>query len=773
MPAAKKDPDIGRDNKDLLTEIRERFDYATQEWSKIREEAKIDMRYIAGDIWDPVERKAREEAKRPALDLDELGQYVNQTVNSVRANPRAIKFTPNGNGADDQSAEFYINKAREIEYRSKAQIVYTTAFQNAVERSYGFFRVVTRWAPGKFHQDIWLEPFVNPDLVTPDPDALSPTLADQKFCFVSESRDEPEFLREWPDATVRSFNADNQKLAPAWFKGKRIQIAEYWHVKPVERHLLQILPPPQAAPPGAVPGLNQAPQPPQPPQAPKPIEVYAHELEPRGLPKLEDLRAGGLLRAERKEDVPEVWSYITNGVEVLSKSKWLGKYIPIVSCFGKVIWVDAGSGAERKILSMIRLARDPQMLYCYYRTQQAETAKQIPKATVVGYKGQFRGVEEDWITASDQPVAYLQVQATIDGLPEGTVLPLPVRIPYEAGPNLSALELAAEGARRAIQSAMAIAPLPSSAQRRNEKSGKALERIEESSARGSYHFDDSYNAMIEQGGVIIEDLLDKVLDTMRETGIRKADDSAELVTVNDPNDADSPSTKGDHLVTVSTGPEQHSEREAASDFADTLAQIPPVFAQIGDLVVKMKNLGPIGDQIAERLTPPQYRKREDGKAPSAEDLQRELADTKGQLDQLKQVAQQMKQALDTDQAKQQATLQKTAIDAKKDVHLQVLRNAATITVAKINALTKGVEMANEAAVEQLALESEAQQAELERQHGAEQADIERQHAAEQQQQQHANSLEAGAAGHAQTLEQQQLAAETAAAAAAQQPQAGA
>lgn len=771
MPtAAKRDPDIGRDNKDLLTEIRERFDYATQEWSKIREEAKIDMRYIAGDIWDPTERKAREEAKRPALDLDELGQYVNQTVNSVRANPRAIKFTPNGNGADDKSAEFYINKAREIEYRSKAQIVYTTAFQNAVERSYGFFRVVTRWVPGKFEQEVWLEPFVNPDLVTPDPDALSPTLADQKFCFVSESRDEPEFLREWPNATVRSFNADNQKLAPSWFKGKRIQIAEYWHVKPVERHLLQILPPPPpAAPPGAVLSLNQAPQ----SQAPQPIEVYAHELEKRGLPKLEDLRAGGLLRAERKEDVPEVWSYITNGIEVLSKSKWPGKYIPIVSCFGKVIWVDAGSGAERKILSMIRLARDPQMLYCYYRTQQAETAKLIPKSMVVGYKGQFRGVEDRWMSSTDEPVAYLEVNVSTDALPEGTILPLPQRIPYEAGPNLSALELAAEGARRAIQAAMAIAPLPSTAQRRNEKSGKALERIEESSARGSYHFDDSYNAMIEQGGVIIEDLLDKVLDTMRETGIRKADDTAELVTINDPNDPDSPSTKGDHLVTVSTGPEQHSEREAASDFADVLAQIPPVFAQIGDLVVKMKNLGPIGDQIAERLTPPQYRKREDGKAPSAEDLQRELADAKGQLDQLKQVAQQMHQALETEQAKQQATLKKAALDAKKDITLQVMKNATTIAVAKINALTKGVEMANEAEVERLALEADAQQAELERQHGAEQADIERQHAAEQQQQQHANSLEAGAAGHAQTLEQQQLAADAAAQQQQQQAEAGA
>lgn len=117
-----------------VVEIRERYDYDLNEWRPIRDEAKKDMRFVAGDPWEPGERKAREEAKRPCLAPDELNQYFNQAINDIRANPRAAKFTPQGNGATDETAEFYANKWREIEYRSKSPIVYTPAFENAIHR---------------------------------------------------------------------------------------------------------------------------------------------------------------------------------------------------------------------------------------------------------------------------------------------------------------------------------------------------------------------------------------------------------------------------------------------------------------------------------------------------------------------------------------------------------------------------------------------------------------------------------------------------------------
>jgi hypothetical protein len=105
----------------LLEEINERFKYASDEWRDIQSEGAIDMRYIAGDPWDPQERRAREDACRPILSLDELNQYVNQLINEIRQHKRAIQVTPIGTGADDDSARLRADLIRQIEYRSNAQ----------------------------------------------------------------------------------------------------------------------------------------------------------------------------------------------------------------------------------------------------------------------------------------------------------------------------------------------------------------------------------------------------------------------------------------------------------------------------------------------------------------------------------------------------------------------------------------------------------------------------------------------------------------------------
>jgi hypothetical protein len=156
------------------------------------------------------------------------------------------------------------------------------------------------------------------------------------------------------------------------------------------------------------------------------------------------------------------------------------------------------------------------MLYCYYRTTQAELVGMTPKTPYIGYEGQFKGHESEWSKVQHTPVAYLQAKASTEGS-AGQVLPLPQRQPYS--PAIDQLEFGAEGARRAIQAAMGVSPLPSSAQRRNEKSGVALQQIEASSQKGTYHFIDNFDHMLRQVGVIAEDLMGSTYDTPRDVGV--------------------------------------------------------------------------------------------------------------------------------------------------------------------------------------------------------------------------------------------------------------
>lgn len=723
------------DDEKILEEVRERYDYAEKEWSDIRAEAAKDMRYVAGDPWEEKDRRQREEAGRPCLALDELGQHFNQVINGVRSEKRAIKFSPTGHGATDATAQFYTNHTREIEYRSHAQVAYTTAFQDCIHRSYGYCRVKTEFESDRSHnQQLRIEPFVNPDMVLPDPDALKPDSSDQQYCFVVESRSKKEFPREFPDAKITDFS-NLGTLYPQWVKAERILIAEYWTIKKTKRKLLLIQPPPLPAPAGM---LNA-----RPPAALPPISVFEDEKD-----LLAQIPAGATVVRDREVQWPSVCQYLTNGIEILKTTEWLGKYIPIISCYGMVIYVEG----KRKILSMTRLARDPYMLYCYYRTCEAELVGMTPKTPYMAYEGQFSATQLVEVQKSlHEPVAALFARATIEGVPAGTVLPLPQRPTYE--PPIQALEVGAESARRAIQAAMGSSPLPTQAQRRNEKSGVALEHMADSAQRGSFHFNDHYDDMIRHVGVVVEDLIDKVIDTARDVGVREPNDTAAQQRVNDPNDPKSVSTKGDHSVTVSTGPEYESAREAESAFADTLMGTP--FAPlIADLAVKLKGGGPVLDEMADRLTPPQFKKPKEGEGPDPAQLQQALAGAQQQIQQIQGVAQQMAQELQTKKAELESKERVAAAEIESKERIAAADRETKITVAELSAKVDRLSLFLEER-ERIGLQVQAQG---DRAHEVGLTAMEQQHEKELAAQEHQQALDAGGQAHAQSLEQAQQAA---------------
>lgn len=675
-----------------LKELRERYDYAQSVWQPIRENGAKNMRFVAGDPWEKAERDARKNAGRPCISLDEINQYTNQVINQLRAKRRGVTFSANGNGASEKTAEFYQDKWREVEYRSKAQIVYTTAAQNAIERGYGFCRIKTKYVNDKsFNQEIVLEEVVDPDSILPDPDAKRPTLSDQKFCFVHEQRKVAEFKREFPKAKIQEFSAELQQRAPAWLKGDELTIAEYWDITTIEKELLLL---------GGPSGTT--------------MEVFADEIEGK--------EAAAFIKKRRVVNIPQVCMYLTNGVEFLAeKTEWPGKYIPIAGCLGKVIYLDTGSGTERKILSMVDLMRDPQMLNAYLRSNEAELVGMTPKTPWVGYVGQFRTRGEQWAKLNHEPVPFIEV----DPVTEATgnqLLPLPVRPPYE--PPIQSLEILAESSRRSIQAAAGSSPLPTQAQRRNEKSGVALKRMEEAAQVGSYHYGDHYDDMIEHVGVMGEDLMDKIYDTAREVAVRKATGKSEMMRINDPADPKSISTKGDHLVTVSTGPTFDSTREAIEDAANTLmtGPDPEVTRAVLPVVLKMMNLGAEAEElieIAETLQPPQVQalRQKEGEEPDPKQLMQQIGQLQQQLQLAEAAMAELAKEAEGKQLDAETKVKVAEIGARKDQAIAAERNltdlektdreiAARIHIAQIAAKTKGVQMAHEAETEAKAMAHE-------------------------------------------------------------------
>lgn len=703
---AKAETQQGGDSQ--VKEFRDWFAYADGEWDTNRREGRIDMRYIAGDPWDDRERRAREKASRPVLTFDELGQYINQVVNDVRANPIAVKFSPVGMGASEQSAEWYGDKMREIEYRSNAQVAYTTAFENACQRGFGYVKVTTRWEHDRSaNQDIWLEGIPNPELVTPDPDAILPDSSDQRRVIIRQPYTHAEFRRRFGSkSSFESFGREEIRQAKQWVDVNSVYVGEVWDLAMTAEKLLIVTRPGEA----------------------EPVGVFASELEAMG-----GLPDGAQVHTERQADVPKVTQYLTNGLEILDTRAWAGKYIPIVSCFGKILYVEDGAGAvERRLAGMVRLARDPYMLYCYYRTTEAEIVSMTPKFPWFVYKGTLDTNELAKLRkANREPVAVIQVESRLEGLPVGQPPPFPQRNPYE--PPIAALEVGAESARRGIQAAMGFSPLPTDAQRVNQKSGVALRKIESAGERGSFHFRDHYHGMIRQVGVVVEDLLDKIYDTPRQTGVRRQNDTSDIVAINVPGGV---STKGSHLVTVSTGPAFDSQREQASEFADILMQS-PLAPRIADLAVKLKNLGPVGDELAKRLTPPEFvQEGKDGK-PDPAKLTQQLAMMAEKLKQVEAFAMDAKQKLETDAMKAQAQLAIEHLRAEKEIYLESMKQAGKIDAARITAAKASIDEAAAAREEIRALA-------LDHAHEATESERDRQHEAAMAERGHAQALEQGA-----------------------------
>ena len=614
-------------DRDLLAEIRENRQFAETEWSDIRAEAKKDRLCVAGQIWeamDPAAVKERRDTKRPYLNSDIIGQYLNQTVNDVRANPRGIKFAPTGNGANDAGAEFYQNHVREIEYRSKATVVYAHAFEDCVNSSIGWLRVKTKREHIRtFNQDLWIEMIANPDQVLPDPSGVWPDSRDIKFLYYLEPWSRDEFKRRFPKAKAASFTYDTSNEAPGWLDRNRVDVGEYWKLEAISRRLVAY----RAI--GAEEGSEQF--------------ALVDELPDGKLPAGTEN-----IREEAVEDT-KVRSWLTNGLEILDENQWLGKYIPFVSCSGKVLYVDG----KRVVLSMTRLARDPAMLHAYTLTCAAEAIGGVPRAQWVGYTGQFHNPQR-WTQAARQPVAFVEAEVTVNGNPTQSPLPLPMRQPWD--PPIQNLEAAIDARQRGVQAAMGIVPTPTEAQRRNDVSGVAWKERQAQGQKGSFHFTDAHDLMIERTGMILEDLMDKVLDTARDVPVRKPDDSAAIVRINDPTAKDPIFTKGDYRVTISTGPATESQRQEASDFVDTMVTNLQVIAEIAGpqkaatllaKSVKLKQLGPIGDEIEALLAPPQMN------GPDGKPLSPELQSAISQIQALQAQLQQAKQELQSRAAEKQ------------------------------------------------------------------------------------------------------------------------
>jgi hypothetical protein len=629
----KRKPTAGESAEEaLVKEIRDDFGHFKSYWKENRDDMEIDMRFAAADAFSAEEHRFREGLSRPCETPDELSQYVKQTNNNLRQNKRDCKISPSSADADGADAEKREDVLRGLNHRGNFQAAFQTAFECCVWSGMGAFGISLR--KGK---DGHIEPtprrIPNQFSFLLDPYCKQADYSDQKKFFLVDVIRKSDFAREYPKARQKSFSADDAKMAPDWVLGDEIVTAEAWRV--------------------------------------------AGELD---------------VAYDSKTKEGEVIQYITNGLEILDKIKHPGSWIPFMPILGEEIYVTEGGRQKRKYLSLIRRARTAQKMLAFLASQEIEEFGQAPRTKYIGYDGQF--TSPDWQTLNTDPKAWISVPAIADPLDPNKVLPLPTLVQFN--PHASEYQISGEVWRRRVQSAIGVMPLPSSAQRQNEKSGVALEKIQTQEAIGSYHFTDNADRALVNYGRQMNELIVKGMSHDRHVGTKKKDDSDGLIYLTTsgkqaPAGVDDKAVlyadKGEFDVTLTTGPNQESQRDAASEFVDTLiANLkalpipPPVATKILAIAIRLKNVGAKGDAIADLLDP-----KEGDPAAAAQKAMGELQQQQQAMQELQQELQQLRLEKQGKVIDNQFKIQLEQIRAASDEKMNQLTNDIKVLTALITA----------------------------------------------------------------------------------------
>jgi hypothetical protein len=349
---------------------------------------------------------------------------------------------------------------------------------------------------------------------------------------------------------------------------------------------------------------------------------------------------------------------MTNGQEELTDPFELKlPRLPIIRVMGREVWI----GDRRVRFGLVRFARDPQRLKNYYRSVVAELLMGAQRANFVAQAAAVKGRTGDW--------------------PNTLVYNDGAEKPQEiTGTNLSNIANEAENCAQDMKETTGIYEA-GLGQKSNETSGVAIQRRQHEGDIATVGFHDNMNAALEEGGEVVNALLDVTHDTARTARLMGEDGAVRMQRLNDPNDPEAVDLSiGRYDTIITTGPAyMNRKQEAAAGMLEFARAAPGIIERAGDLIAKSQDW-PMAEEFAERLQPPGVVDEEDmtpeqqqaaaaAKQQQAQAQQMEMAAAQAELT----LKQQQARKAEADADKAEAEAEKARLEVtnmKKDIALE-------------------------------------------------------------------------------------------------------
>lgn len=628
------DTNLDTDDKALLEQIKTHFKECEDDLGPVREIALDDLRFSIGEQWPEDIKAERKLDGRPCLVINKMPQHIRQITNDQKLNRSSIKISPFDDKADVDTAKILQGMVKSIENSSSADLAYDSAFEGAVRKGFGFYRVLTRYCDDdSFNQEILIKGIDNHFAVFFDPGSKELDGSDANYAGITDTMSPAEFKRRWPNAELSkmpdfSTTGDND----GWVSKEAVRVVEYFYKKVEPKELVLLSD-------GTV-------------------------LEKSKLPdEFKDL-----IVDERTSEVVTIKWVKTNGIEILERTDFPGKYIPIIPVYGEKLNVDG----ELVIESAIRHAKDPQRMYNYWASNESETIALAPRAPFIVAEGQIPPeYEAQWRTANRKNHSHL-TYAAIDerGNPTG---PPPQRNSYEA--PIMAISQARLQSNDDIKATTGIQDATMGIQS-NEQSGVAIQKRNIQSQTANYHFVSNSNASKRHCGRIVVGIIPIVYSAPQAVRIIGEDDAEEIVKINQvfKKDGEEKEYKlgyGKYDVVVETGPSFATKRQEAAAAQTEMVSAMPQLAQVAPDIIVGNMDWPGAKEIQARLRktlPPGVLEEKSG-----DDLPPEIQAKMGQMDQMiQQLSQQLEMATTAIKEKRIELESKERIEfAKLDTQLAI------------------------------------------------------------------------------------------------------
>lgn len=591
----------------VVEEVRSRLQLAIDSETANRAAAQDDLKFAAGDQWPTEIKMQRMLDRRPCLTINKTDTFVRSVVNNMRQQRPRIKVHPVSDGADQAIAEVIEGLIRHIEVSSNADAAYDTGSDYQVRMGWGYWRILGKYSDEKsWEQDLCIERIRNPFSVYFDPSSISPDGSDAKWCIITGRIKREEFEKKYPGKKVTGWALTGPgDDVPA---KDEIMLAEYLRLEETPADLLR---------------LSDG------------SSVWASDFDAEANPSLIEVDRRRSMRIQLK------WSKLS-GADELEKRDLPGKYLTVIPIYGAEL-IDGGKVVR---YGMVRQLKDPQKMYNFWRTSEAEIVALAPKAPWVMAEGQDEGFELEWNSANTKNYSSLKYKPVTAG-DANTILPPPQRQQPQAIPAASV-----NAAMAASEDLKAVAGMfdPALGAPGQETSGTMVAKRQQQSDLSNYHFYDNETRSIRHTGIVLLNLIPYYYDTKRTVRIIGEDGTPDSVTLNEAavekvlNDL----TVGKYDVVMDTGPGYDTKRLEAQDAMLGILKAYPEIAKVGgDLIIRQfdaPGMSALADRLAAMIPAAQAEK--DLPKDMDPKVRQFVAGLMMQLQQAKQMAQQLQQEKD-------------------------------------------------------------------------------------------------------------------------------